>query len=438
MTDALIGDLAQIRTLRVISRTSIMQYKGTRKTVREIAAELGVDALVEGTVMREGNRVRITAQLIDARTDSHLWADRYDRDLRGVLALQSDVAREIARQIRIEMTPHDAKRLANRRPIDPRAHDAYLKGRYRLGQFQPEAVRQAIVHFEEAARIDQDYALAYASMAYAYTLLRNPLGAISAEKSMPRVRAAAMNALEIDPMLGEAHGALALVKFEHDWDWVGAEEEFKRAIELSPNDPYGHLWYGFYLVCMRRFDEGLHQAETSVRVAPFDLMPRMGSSILLGFAGQPERGLEEAKRLIELNPKFARGHWAAARLYQWAGGHEKESFGADMRFYELSGFPEETRTAMRRAFEASGQRGFNRMILEVLKERDRTKSVGGYRMAIAHREIGDHQGALRWLERAYEERDPALIYLNVGVLSEEFGSDPRFVALLRRMKFPGS
>ena len=269
MTEALITDLAQIGALRVISRTSAMRYKGSDKPLPEIARELNVDGLVEGSVLRAGDRVRITAQLIHAATDQHIWAKSYDRDLSDVLALQSEVARAIAEEVQAKLTPQESARLARPRRVNPAAHEAYLKGRYYWARATEESVRTSIEYFEEAIAKDPRYALAHAGLSDAYNQLCNPILEIVPQgEIIPRSKAAATKALELDDTLAEAHISLGRIKFYFDWDWVGAEKSFRRAIELNPNYAYAHYVYALLLSALGRHTEAIHESTACPGVGP--------------------------------------------------------------------------------------------------------------------------------------------------------------------------
>ena len=243
MTDELITNLAKISALRVIARTSVMQYKATQKPIAQIAKELGVDAIVEGTVLRSGDKIRITAQLIHAPTEKHLWAESYERDLRDVLSLQNDVARSIAQQIRVQLTPRQQEQLSNSHPVTPEAHEAFLKGRYFASMLSPDGFEKAFHYFSQAIDIDPTYGLAYAEMGESYCWAAATVS-LPARDALLKAKSAALKAVEIDDTLGEAHNALAWVKYEYDWNFKEAEQEFKRALELSPGDANIHLWYG--------------------------------------------------------------------------------------------------------------------------------------------------------------------------------------------------
>jgi serine/threonine protein kinase len=256
MTDALISNLAMIAALNVISRTSTMTYKNTKKTLPVIAHELNVDAIIEGSVLRSGNKVRITAQLIEGRTDRHLWARSYERNISDVLALQGEVAHAIVREIELKITPQEQMRLMNSRPIDPEAYEAYLKGRYFLDEHSAEGLRKSFRYFEEAIEKDSTYANAYAGLAESYIMLGAPgLEVLPPKEIMPKARNAAIQALKLDDMLAEAHASLGSVKITYDWDWTGAESEFKRAIELNPSFAMTYLYYSSFFTIMGRHEE---------------------------------------------------------------------------------------------------------------------------------------------------------------------------------------
>ncbi|MCI0402223.1 MAG: protein kinase, partial [Acidobacteria bacterium] len=258
MTEALITELSKISALKVISRTSAMQYKGVKKPMPQIARELGVDALIEGSVVREGDQVRITVQLIHGPTDKHLWADSYQRELRGILALQSEVAQAIAREIRVAVTPAEETRLAETRAVNPEAHEAYLKGRYHWNKRTREGFEKGIEYFEQAIEKDPNYALAYAGLADSYNNL-GAWGHVPPRETYPRGKAAAMKALELDEELAEAHASLARNKIAYDWDWPGARQEFERYVQLNSNYANAHLWYSYYYFAMGRLDEAARE-----------------------------------------------------------------------------------------------------------------------------------------------------------------------------------
>jgi TolB-like protein len=301
LTEALITTLAKIGELRVVSRTSAMQYKGVHKRLREIAQELGVDAIVEGTVLRAGRRVRITAQLIDATRETHLWAESYERDLRDVLALQSDVAQAVAREIRIKLTPHEQVQLAQERPVNPEAYEAYLKGRYHWSRGSRESLNRAIQYFNDAIRFDPSYGPGYAGIAEAYSdlalfVFQPPT------KVFPKAKDAALKAIEIDSNLAEAHGALASVAWSYDWDWLGAEKEYERAFELRPVSPSTRSRYSLYLINMGRVHEAMSEARQAHKFDPLSPVATGTVGWVYMLARQYDEALVWYKRGLELEP----------------------------------------------------------------------------------------------------------------------------------------
>jgi TolB-like protein/DNA-binding winged helix-turn-helix (wHTH) protein len=262
MTDALIADLSKISALRVISRTSAMQYKGTKKRLPQIARELNVDGVVEGSVMRSGNRVRITAQLLQAGTDQHLWAEAYERDLGDVLKLQGEVAQTIAQQVRIQLTPQQKAQFGSALGVSPEAYEAYLRGRYFWNQRTEEGLGKSVGLFRHAIDIDPNFPLPYAGLADSYLLLGD-FGFLAPDEAYPKAKAEALKALRLDDHLAEGHAALAMVALEYDWDWVNAEREFRLAIEANPSYATGHQWYAEYLTTLGRSEEAINQVNLS-------------------------------------------------------------------------------------------------------------------------------------------------------------------------------
>jgi TolB-like protein len=310
MTEELTTDLGQVSALRVISRTSAMHYKGTKKTLPEIARELHVDAVVEGSVERSGGKVRITAQLIEAPTDKHLWASSYDRDLRDVLALQSEVTRAIANEVNVKLTPQEQVHLANARTVRPDAHEAYLHGLHELRKQSLEGIEQSIRYFQQAIALDAGDALAFAGLAAAYydesSFLRAPLDV------MPKAKAAAARAIELDDSLAEAHASLAYVKLNFDWDWVGAEREFRHALELNSNLSRGHAGYAHYLLTLRRTDEAIQELRRAETLDPL----LTGTHVDLPYLLYNGRRYEE---VIEVARQTGHGANSAALSYAELG-----------------------------------------------------------------------------------------------------------------------
>ena len=443
MTDALITDLAQIGTLRVISRTSIQRYKGIRRPLPEIARELGVDGIVEGTVVRSGSRIRVTSQLIYAPSDQHLWAHSYERDLRDIVTLQADIAQAIAGEVRVVLTTEQRGRLASRGTTNLSAYEDYLKGRSYWNQRTPIGVEKSIEFFQQAVEKDPNFALAYAGLADAYNF-SNVLGGVAPKESSPEAKAAATKALILDPNLAEAHAALGLVKSHYDFDFPGAQREFLKAIELNPNYSNAHLFYaGAYLTPMGQHGEAIAEMKKTLELDPLSLPLNnmMGSTYL--WAGDFEKSLQQFHHTVDLDPTFPLVHFFLAGLLAELGKYE-EAIRENERGELLLGVnPEEAAaeaTEFRKALRARGPRGYWQKNLDVtLKARKRagTRYFEAVAIAGAYARAGDKENALKWLEKSYEDREGQHITL-VRWLPEfkSLRADPRFADLLRRMGLP--
>jgi TolB-like protein/Flp pilus assembly protein TadD len=322
MTDQLITNLAQIGALRVISRTSAMRYKGTKKSLPEIARELHVDAVVEGAVMWAGGRVRISAQLIEAPTDNHLWAASYERDLRDVLSMQEEVTRAIVSEIRVKLTAQEQARLANRHPINPEAYKLYLKGRYHWNKRSLEGFQKAIEYFQLAAAKDPAYALAYVGLADTYTYF-SFFDVVPPREAMPKAKAAAARALEIDNRLGEAHVSLGYVSYMYDWDWPAAGKHFEQALTLNPAYSRAHTFYPFYLSSLGRSEEALAVAKHSLDLDPASPAVSHSLTVQLYLARQFDQAIEQSHKTLELDPNFAISYATLGEVYVSKGMHRE-------------------------------------------------------------------------------------------------------------------
>lgn len=335
MTEMLITELSKIGALKVISRQSVMQFKGTDKPLPEIARELDVDAVVEGSALHIGERVRITVQLIEAATDRNLWADNYDRDVSDVLELHSEVAQAIARQIKIAVTPEEETRLASGRPLNPKAHEAYLRGRYHWNKRTEEGLKKSIEHFQQAVEMDRGYALAYAGLADAYVFLGG-YQVFPPKEVNTKAKAAALKALELDDTLAEVHASLAIAKLS-EWDWLGAERELKRAIELNPSYATAHHWYAYYLETLGRFDEAVEEIQRARELDPLSLIIDItAGDIMFQRVGQYDKAIAHYRKTLELDPNFGMTHEWLGRAYAQKGMYE-EAIAEYQRSVSLSG-----------------------------------------------------------------------------------------------------
>ncbi len=435
MTEELITNLGKISALRVISRTSVMQYKGTRKPLPQIARELNVDAIVEGTVQRSENRMRITANLLHASTDRHLWAERYERDLRDVLALQSEVARAIASEIQIKVTPNEQLRMGGSRLVNPEAYEAYLRGRYQWNMRTEESLEKATAYFQKAIEKDPRYAPAYAGLADCYAILGDN-GFHRPQEVFPQARAAAMRALEIDPTLAEAHTSLASVMKAFEWDWAGAEREFRQAIELNPNYSTARQFHGELLESVGRYEEAVAELKRACQLDPF--APRSYGILawILYLARRYDEGMEAVQKGLDVDPNHAVIFYVRGQIYLQKGRYE-QALADSLEAERLLPGPYYPRLGLVRAYAALGRKREALKQLDELNQISRHRYVMPTSLALAYSDVGDKQQAFAWLEKAYEERDP---WLGLTLKSEpgfdRLRSDPRFQDLVRRMNFP--
>ena len=433
MTEALITDLGKIGALRVISRRSVMRYRGSDKPLPEIARELDVDAVLDGSTLRSGDQVRITAQLFHAATNSQLWAERYERNLRDILTLQGEIATAIAREIKVKLTPQEQTRLASARQVNPEAYEDYLKGRFHWYKMTLEDSETAMKYFQLALQKDPEYALAHLGIAYLWA----GRGAVNAEpprEVFPKVKTAVLKALELDDTLAEAHTVLANVRTWSDWDWARAEPEYRRAIELNPNYPEVHLWYGLFLNSVRRWDEANAQTERALELDPHNAF----FQFIFGFQLLQQRRYDEA--IAQIRKSLRQGHqWAHGGL--WTAFHAKRMYEEALveakAFLPVAaaGVPEAAE-ALERGYAEGGYPGAMRRAAEKLAERSNLIYVNASIIAELHACAGEKEQALRWLEKAYEDRVNDMVYLSDDPAWDSLRSDPRFQDLLRRMNFP--
>ena len=432
MTDALIGDLAKIGALRVISRTSAMHYKKTKKSLPQIASELKVDVVVEGTVQRFGDQVRIRVQLINAATDAHLWVETYERDLRDVMALQSEVARTIAREIQTRITPAEQARLANRQPVNRKAFDGYLQARYHRNKGSEAELRTAVEHLQSAIRVDPNYAPAYAELARCYNMLSTVL--ISAQPPMELRRLAeeaARQALALDSGLVEARIELGYVK-NYNWDWDGAGRDLKQAVELAPNNAEAHYSYARNLVANGRAQESISEIDYAQKLDPLsvDIGTYRGYALLC--ARRYDEAIGQFHSVLAMEPNYQRAYWHLGQAYA-----ANRQFDEAIRTYEklesLSGRTPSMLGFLGECYGLAGRKAEAGRILNELLELSRRRYVTPPAVASVYMGLGDHDGAFAWLEKAYQERSNYMVYLKVFPGADPLRSDPRLDDLLRRI-----
>ena len=430
ITEELITSLSKIGTLHVTSRTSVMQYKRTNKSLPQIARELNVDGIVEGTVQRSGDRVRITSQLIHAPTDHHLWAGTYDRELKDVLALQDEVARAIANEINATLTPQEQKSLTAIRPVNPDAYEAYLKGRYYWNKRTADGIRKASEYFQQAINKQPNYGPAYSGLADCNSGLAWH-GFASPAEALPKAKAAALKAVEIDPASGEAHASLALV-LSHQRSWAAAGNEFKRALELSPGYANAHHWYGDYLSVLGRHGEALAEAKRAFSLDP--LSPMINT--WLGYRYYEGRSFDEAieqgRKILEFDPSFAAAHLLLGQAYLQKG-LQAQAISELQNATTLSGDSPSYMAEVGVAYAVSGRKAEALNVINQLRKIAKQSYVSSYGLAQIYAALGYKQNTMNCLQSAYDEGAVWMQYLQVDPVLDSVRSQPRFQDLARQM-----
>jgi len=431
MTEALIADLAKIGTFKVISRTSVMHYKGTQKSLPEIARELDVDAILEGSVMQVEDRVRITAQLIEGFSDRHLWAESYERDLRDVLALQTDVAGAIAHEINIKLAPREENGSSGVPQVDPRAYDAYLRGRYHWNKRTEKDIGKGIEYFHEAIRIDPDYAQAYAAIAEAFAVLGD-WGFYPPREADKKVKDFAQRALSIDKESAAAYTALGLASFKVDYKWEVAEGYYKKAILLNPNYATAHQWYSHLLSSSKRHDEAIEQAKIALKLDPLSLVINQTLSLAYHYARRYDESIEQSRRTIELDENFQTIYQVIYLSYLEKGMITEafEAFKKGLFIHERTIMSVEE---LDYAYKTSGVDGIIKWMIENMDELAFATYNKPFFYAMAYAGIGEKEKAFEWLEEAYEVRSYFMTTIGVEPAFDDLRSDPRFDELLEKI-----
>jgi TolB-like protein/DNA-binding winged helix-turn-helix (wHTH) protein/Tfp pilus assembly protein PilF len=436
VTDALIGDLAKLPGLHVISRTSSMHYKGTKKSLPEIAREIKVDAIVEGSVQRSGDRVVIRAQLIHAATDHHLWVQTYERPMSDVLDVQSEIAQTIARQVHVQMTPADEARLVTRHQVSPKAFDDYLQGRYLYWNKRTEEnLNKAIAHFQNAIAEDPNYALAHVGLADGYNALGIvQIGAMSPQDARRLAQQSATKALALDPTLAEALTALAYVK-HYNWDWIGAEQDFKRAIDLNPNYANAHNFYAGFLMSRGRIEESIAESTRARDLDPFSLSISAQRGFLLENARRYDEAIEQLRSVIAMDANHYQAHWFLGHTYA-ANKQFEQAVAASQKAVDLSERAPGALGMLGLAYGLAGEKDEANKILNELLELNKHRYVTPAALVNVYIGLGEKDQAFNWLEKAFQERSNYLAYLKVFPLLDPLRSDPRFARLVQRVGLP--
>ena len=432
MTEALTSELAKIGALRVISRTSAMQYKDAHKPLPDIARELNVDGIVQGSVLRSGGRVKIAVQLIRAGTDQQLWAGEHVRELTDILQLQGDVAKAIATQVRIQLTPQDTRRLSTAAKVNPEAHDAYLRGRFYWNKEAREDLEKAREYFQQAIDKDPQYALAYVGLADYYSVLPFYSNA-RPDDVFPKAKEAIAKALQLDNSLAEAHSTQAYILTYYDWDWTGAELEFQQALSINPNDATLRHRYSRFLSSLGRIEESLNELERARLLDPNDLVIKANVGVIYYFGRQYDRAIDELKKVLRDHPDFGTARWGLGLAYEQKGVH-------DLALTELKKAAERRgpngMASLGHFYGVRGQKKEAEEILDELKKRAGPERVSRYQLALVQIGLGENDVAMESLQQAYMEHATLLSYLKMDPRLDPLRGDPRFQDLLRRMNFP--
>ena len=438
MTEELIATLSKIRDLGVIARTSIIRYKGLTKPVTDIGRELNVGTVLEGSVRVAGKKLRITAQLIDVATEEHLWSETYDRDLEDVFAVQTDIGKRIAQELKIKIPRSDSLRLEKKATGIPEAYSLYLKGRHSLNTRTEKGLKESIRDFEKAIKRDPNFALAYTGLADAYSILASySLEYIPPREGFPKAKAAAQKALALDRQLAEAHASLGLVKFYYDWNWKGAETEFKKALELNPGYAQAHQYYADFVKSFGRFDEALSQMKQALALDPLSYSINTGIGHVLYLSRQYDEAIEHYRKVVESDPAFVPARLWFGRPFMQKGMF-KEAIEQVEQAVKLSKESTVSLATLAQAQASAGNKTEAEKILDRLLARAKKQYVPSYWIALVQMSIGNLDQALNWLERAYHERSSWLVWANVEPRFDTLRTEPRFTRLLARIGFEPS
>jgi TolB-like protein/DNA-binding winged helix-turn-helix (wHTH) protein len=432
MTDELIASLAKVRSLRITSRTSSMEYKGTHKPLSEIARELNVDAVVEGTVQRSGGNVRITAELVQTSSDRALWAETYENQVGDILALEQQVANAIVRQIQIELTPQEQQALTATQSISPGAYEDYLKGKYYWNRRSEAALTKAINYFELATKDDPQYALAYAGLADCYGIIGAAIvGTIPAKEVAPKAEAAAIRAIELGPNLAESQTSMATVRLNYDWDWAGAERGFRRAIELNPAYATAHQRYSLYLIAMDRKDESITEMQRAVSLEPLSVSMNFSLGWRLYMARRYDEAILQLRTAIAMDPSLALAHMVLGQAYEQKGALPQAA--AELtQAVKLTHRSAPMIAALAHLDAISGRQDRAKELLKELTYPTRREYVSPFYIAMVYAGLNEHAESLLWLGKAVDDRSNPCIFLRVDPDFDNLRKDAGFVTVLKR------
>jgi TolB-like protein/Flp pilus assembly protein TadD len=433
LTEEMIAQLGRLHPerLSVIARTSVIAYKGSHRTAAEIGRELGVDYILEGSVRRADDRVRIVASLVKVEDQTNVRTENYERPLRDILRLQSEVSQAIAKEIQLELSPQQQERLGQTQAVDPEAYELFLKGRYFWNKRTDESIQKSIEYFNQAVAKDPNYALAYAGLADSYDVLTF-FGWMPDRDAYPMAKKAAEKALSLDESLAQAHATLADVKFHYDWDWEGTEKRFKRAIELNPNYATAHQWYAVFLELSGRLDEAHAEIERARKLDPLSLVINVDAAANYYYARQYDQAIAQCRKVLEMDPNFPLIYVYLGMAYL----QKKDYPQAIEEFNRVKAVSPTALTLLGYAYGVSGQPAEARRVLQDLQTLSQKRYVSPAYFALVHVGLGDRDRAFRYIEEAYQKRSALMVRLKMDPLLDPLHSDPRFAAMLKKMKFP--
>ena len=431
ITENLINRLSQVSRLKIIAHNSVFRYKGKQVDPQKVGGELGVQAILIGRLEARGGELSISGELVDARDGTHLWGDHYERKLSDLQSLQGELAQDMASALRLQLSGEEKTRFGQGYTRNAEAYQLYIKGRYFWNKRTTEGMKKGLESFEQAIRLDPDYAAAYVGLADCYGVL-SQVGDFSPNDVMPKAKAAALDALRIDETLAEAHASLAMIDELYDWNWKSADTEFKRAIELNPNYATAHHWYAMYLSAMGRNDEALAEIRRAEALDPVSLITNTNEGWILFCARQYDQAINKLQATIEMDPNFANAHYKLALVYEIKGMY-KEAVEEHLKSKALSGDISENVEKLKAAYATSGSKGYYREELRQLKDTSTRGYVLPKYFVLTELQLGNTEETLKWLEAAYKERTEPLAYLRVDPRFDSLRSDARFEDLLRRV-----
>ena len=436
ITETLIGKLSRLPNLKVMARSTVFRYKGPDVDPRQAGRDLKVGAVLTGRIQQRGETLIIGAELVNVADGTQLWGDQYNRPMADIFAIQESIARDISRQLKLQLTPEEESALTKRGTENTEAYQLYLKGRYYWNKRTEEALRKGLEYFGQAIEQDPGYALAYVGLSESYIVLADR--GMASKIAFPKAKMAVAKALELDDTLGEVHVSLAVIKDTYEWDWVAAEREYKRAIELNPGYATSHHWYSIYLSWLGgRHEEAIAEVRRALELDPLSLIINEALGFVLYFARQYDEAIEQLQKTLELDPNFPDAHYTLGQVYLQKGMYQ-EAIEEFQKGIIHSGDSISTRgiAQLASAYAAAGKRREALRVLDELMEESNQSYVSPARIAIVYVWLGDKDQAFAWLEKAYQERSPLVAHVNADPIFDPLRSDPRFQSLLRRLNFP--